>query len=164
MLVLIDMDGVVSDFDRQFMTVYGKTAEEMTNKEIDSFWDSGCVAHRLYANSPAIPEGLEFVKKVEDAGFDMTFLTSTGGRLQHIDIAKQKLDFLQRHGLGHLPIAFATGTKCKASFAKAGCVLVDDRKKVVSAFRERGGTAYQFTRHNWMSIFEYLTALSVSHG
>lgn len=158
MLVLVDMDGVVSDFDRHIVDVYGKPMSEMTNKEKDKFWDAECVSHRFFANSPVIPEGLEFVKRVESAGIEMTFLTSTGGELQHIDIAKQKLDFLQRNGMGHLPVAFATGTKCKSSFAKPGCVLVDDREKVVTAFRERGGVAHLFTRDIWLSIFDSISS------
>jgi len=160
MLVLVDMDGVVSDFDGHVKAVYGKPMSEMTNREKDKFWDAECVSHRFFANSPAIPEGLEFVKRVESAGIEMTFLTSTGGELQHIDIAKQKLDFLQRNGMGHLPVAFATGTKCKASFARPGCVLVDDRDKVVDAFRERGGIAHLFTRGNWLSIFDSIARQS----
>ncbi len=158
MLVLVDMDGVVSDFDRHIETVYGKPMSEMTNKEKDKFWDAECVSNRFFANSPPIPEGLEFVKRLNDAGIEMTFLTSTGGQLQHIEIAKQKLDFLQRYNMGRLPVAFATGTECKASFAKPGTVLVDDREKVVNAFRGRGGVAHLFTRDNWESIFDLITS------
>lgn len=92
------------------------------------------------------------VKAIQSRGIDVAFLTSTGGGLQHIDIAKQKLDFLQRHGMGYLPVSFATGTKSKALFARPGIVLIDDRKKVVDAFRSSGGVAYLFSRSNWKSI------------
>jgi len=153
-LILIDMDGVVSDFDWHMLTEYGKLLSEMTNKEQNRFWDSECVSRRFFANSPAIIEGIQLVNKIEEAGIEMAFLTSTGGQLQHIDIAKQKLDFLQKNGLGHLPVIFATGTKCKASFAKPGTILVDDRDKVVDAFRIRSGIALLFTRDNWLSVFE----------
>lgn len=152
-LVFIDMDGVVSDFDKHILTEYGKPMAEMTNKEQNRFWDSECVSKRFFANAPPIYEGLQLMTKLQEAGIEMSFLTSTGGQLQHIDIAKQKLDFLQKHGLGHLPVTFATGTDCKASFAKPGTILIDDRDKVIQAFRARGGVALLFTRDSWLSIY-----------
>lgn len=154
MLVFFDMDGVLSDFEGHVFKTYGKSMSEMTNKQKDKFWDAECVSNRFFANSQPIPEGFELLKQLEDAGLEVIILTSTGGQLQHIDIAKQKLDFLQQHGLGYLPVAFATGTKSKASFANAATVLVDDREKVVDAFREGGGIAHLFTKDNWRTIFD----------
>lgn len=154
MLVFIDMDGVVADFDKHIVDVYGKTMEQMTNKEKDRFWDSECVAYRFFANAPVIDEGCSLVINLRSSGFDVSFLTSTGGQLQHIDIAKQKLDFLHRIGFVDVPVAFATGTKSKAMFASPDRVLVDDRQKVVDAFRENGGIAHLFQRDNWRLTFD----------
>lgn len=151
-MIFIDMDGVVSDFDKHVIDLYGKPMEQMTNKEKDRFWDSECVAFRFFANSPLIEEGELLVRNLKGYGVPISFLTSTGGELQHIDIAKQKLDFLQKHGMGDLPVAFATGTKSKSDFASANSVLIDDRQKVVSAFRDRGGVAYLFERERWQHI------------
>ncbi len=145
MLVFIDMDGVVSDFDLHILRTYGHPMDTMSREMKDRFWDAGCVARRYFANSPPILEGITLVKRLESMGVPLSFLTSTGGELQHIDIAKQKLDFLHRHDLGHLPVAFATGTKSKASFASSKTILIDDREKVVTAFEEAGGRAILFS-------------------
>jgi hypothetical protein len=158
MLVFIDMDGVVADFDKHVVEVYGKPMESMTNKEKDRFWDAECVAFRFFANSPLIQEGASLVKSLCEASFPVSFLTSTGGQLQHIEIAKQKLDFLQRHGFGDLPVAFATGTASKATFASPSNVLVDDREKVVDAFRSNGGVAHLFQRDRWQSVFDAIAS------
>ncbi len=157
-LIFIDMDGVVADFDKHVLDVYGKTMDEMSNKEKDRFWDAECVAFRFFANSPVITEGCNLVSDLVAAGFNVSFLTSTGGQLQHIEIAKQKLDFLNRIGFGMFPVAFATGTKSKAMFAAPGKILVDDRKKVVEAFRENGGSSILFEREKWQVIFEAIAA------
>lgn len=161
-MVFIDMDGVVSDFDKHIEGVYGKSMDVMTNKEKDYFWDAECVAHRFFANSPPIQEGIDLVKTLERAGISLCILTSTGGQLQHVDIAKQKLDFLQRYELGHLPVTFATGTKSKASFSNPGTILVDDREKVVAAFRENGGHSYLFKREYWKDIFNSIVQNSLN--
>lgn len=157
-LVFVDMDGVVSDFDGHMLDVYGRPMSDFTSQQKTQFWDAGCIAKRFFANSKPIQEGIELVRRLCDAGITISFLTSTGGQLQHVEIAKQKLDFLQRHGLGHLPVAFATGTKCKASFANPQTTLIDDREKVVNAFSERGGTTYLFERSNWARIAESIIA------
>lgn len=154
MIVFVDMDGVVADFDRHVESVYGKSMDDMTDTEKSRFWDAECVSYRFFANAPPIQEGISLVKSIEALGFDMAFFTSTGGQLQHVDIAKQKLDFLQRYYIGHLPVVFATGTKSKASFANDRAVLVDDREKVVNAFRANGGTAFLFTRDNWKEVVD----------
>ena len=161
MLVFVDMDGVVSDFDGHFMDVYGKPMDSMTNKEKGRFWDAECVALRFFANSPAIEEGCNLVTNLGASGFSVVFLTSTGGQLQHIDIAKQKLDFLNRAGFWMYPVVFATGTESKAKFASPDSVLVDDRQKVVDAFRGNGGTAHLFKRELWQDIFEEIAGFRV---
>jgi hypothetical protein len=152
MIVFVDMDGVVADFDKHFTEIYGVPIEEADGETSNAFWNVDCVSYRVFANSPPIQEGLALVESLVECKVPFSFLTSTGGGKQHIDIAKQKLDFLQRYGMGGAPVAFATGTKCKASFASPNAVLIDDREKVVDAFRSGGGTAYLFTRDNWRFI------------
>lgn len=156
MLVLVDMDGVIADFDERFLKLYGKTAAEMTGTELGRFWDAECVASRFFASLSPIQEGLDLVSALQRQRLAVSFLTSTGGGLQHFDIAKQKLDFLWRLGLGDFPVTFVTGSEDKASFAKPGMFLVDDRHKVVETFRKRGGVAYLFTRDNWQWILQDL--------
>lgn len=152
MLIFVDMDGVVSDFDGHVLELYGKPMEQMTPEEQKQFWDEDCVSKRFFANAPLIIEGLHLVRTLQSARYDLSFLTSTGGGAQHIEIAKQKLDFLQRHHLGHIPVAFATGTKSKASFAHSGAILIDDRQKVVDAFEQAGGTGILFSRDIWGDV------------
>jgi hypothetical protein len=152
MLIFIDMDGVVADFDAHMLECFGLTMEEMTEQEKEQFWNVECVSKQFFANAPLIPEGLHLVRTLRSARFELSFLTSTGGGKHHLEIAKQKLEFLERNHFDDMPVAFATGTKSKASYANAGTLLVDDRQKVVDAFKSAGGNALLFTRENWGDI------------
>lgn len=152
MLVFIDMDGVVSDFDEHIVNCYGKPMDQMSGSEKDQFWKIDCAAKQFFANSPPISEGVAMVKRFRELGIPLCFLTSTGGGEQHTEIARQKLHFLREHGMGRLPVAFATGTASKAAFANKNTVLIDDRQKVVTAFAESGGKAFLFNRWNSNAI------------
>lgn len=154
-----DMDGVLADFDRGIIDFYGRPMEALTDAERHAFWNVDCVSSRLFANLHPIREGVELLKGLREAILPFTILTSTGGGTFHADIAKQKIDFLVRNGLGDIPMAFATGTDNKAERAKVAYdVLIDDRDKCVIAWKNQGGTAFKFTRDNWESILKECVA------
>lgn len=156
MIVYIDMDGVVADFDGHFLELYNQPLEEMTQREKDDFWDSDCVADKFFAEEPVISEGIEMVTEIHKLGIPLSFLTSTGGGINHCEIARQKLDFLERVGFRTTPVAFANSTKTKAMHAHLDAYLIDDREKVVDAFIEAGGAAWLFKRDRWEEAVEWV--------
>ncbi len=153
-MLYVDMDGLVADFDGGILKRYGKAMDGLTGAEMDYFWNTGCVADRFFASLQPIQGGIKFVSGLIANGIEFSFLTSTGGGVQHIEIAKQKLDWLHSMGYVNYPVAFCTGTKSKASFASPGCMLFDDRQKVVDAFIEAGGEAFLFVPDEWEEALE----------
>lgn len=142
MQIYVDMDGVVADFDQSIVDIFG---EEYSNKIADKFWKQTCVDAEVFRRMPPIPEGLLMVEAIRQRN-DICFMTSTGGMPHHIDIAKQKLDWLHTHGLGQHPVAFCMNTHGKGLYAQPGAVLIDDRQKVCDAWLNGGGIALLFTR------------------
>ncbi len=140
-MIYIDMDGVVANFDQSIINIFG---EEYSDRVADDFWKNRCVQEEVFRRMPPIPEGIQMVKAIS-TGRDICFMTSTGGLPHHIDIAKQKLDFLHTQGLGIYPVAFCMNTKGKAQFAQPGALLIDDRIKVCEAWINEGGSAMVFT-------------------
>jgi len=106
----------------------------------------------------AIPEGIDMVRKISK-NLNICFMTSTGGMPHHIDIAKQKLDWLHTNGLGQHPVAFCMNTRGKGLFALPGEPLIDDRQKVCDAWTSVGGEAFLFTRDNADSIAKHILDL-----
>ena len=141
-MIYIDMDGVVADFDQAIIDIFG---EEYSNKIADKFWKQTCVEAEVFRRMPPIHEGLQMVEIIRMQR-DICFMTSTGGLPHHIDIAKQKLDWLHDHDLGGHPVAFCMNTHGKGLYAKPGAILIDDREKVCAAWVGGGGLARLFTR------------------
>lgn len=141
-MIYIDMDGVVADFDAAIVAIFG---EQYSNKIADKFWKETCVKAEVFRKMPRIDEGIAMVEAIR-AQSPICFMTSTGGLPHHIDIAKQKLDWLHANDLGGHPVAFCMDTKGKGAYAYPGAVLIDDRQKVCDAWSERGGTAILFDR------------------
>lgn len=155
-MIYIDMDGVVADFDQAIINIFG---EEYSNKIADQFWKRVCVDAKVFRRMPPIAEGIQMVESIR-AKHDICFMTSTGGLPHHIDIAKQKLDWLHAHGLGEHPVAFCMNTRGKGLYAKPGAHLIDDRQKVCDVWTQNGGVAHLFTRENATAIAELICAES----
>lgn len=150
MQIYIDMDGVVADFDQSIVNIFG---EEYSGKIADKFWKQTCVEAEVFRQMPPIPEGVKMVEAIR-AKNEICFMTSTGGMPHHVDIAKQKLDWLHKHGFGEHPVAFCMNTRGKGLYAKPGASLIDDRVKVCDAWVDGGGIAFLFTRARAQDIAE----------
>lgn len=145
-MIYVDMDGVVADFDAAVHAEFGQPY--VSGGPVDeAFWREECVLGKeIFRKMPPIREGLEMVGALRAAGATVCFMTSTGGMPHHIDVAKQKLDWLRANGVGDCPVAFCMGTQEKGLFARAGHILIDDRPKVCMAWTDNGGVALQFSR------------------
>lgn len=140
-MIYIDMDGVVSDFDKAIVNIFG---EAYSNRIADKFWKETCVEAEVFRKMPPIVAGVQMVKLIA-VEHDICFMTSTGGMPHHTNIAKQKLDWLNNHDFGKYPVAFAMNTKGKGAYASTGSFLIDDREKVCEAWKAGGGIPILFT-------------------
>lgn len=154
-MIYIDMDGVIADFDAAIVATFG---EEYSDRIADDFWKKTCVEAEVFRRMLPIPEGVQMVERIR-AKRPICFMTSTGGMPHHIDIAKQKLDWLHANGFGEHPVAFAMNTKGKGAYAYKGAVLIDDRAKVCDAWAARGGHALLFSRQCAAEIADLVLVL-----
>ena len=155
-MIYVDMDGVVADFDSAIFKLFG---EDGLKKHADEFWKGTCVNAEVFRHMEPIPEGIDMVARLAAAGRKICFMTSTGGLPHHIDIAKQKLDWLRSQGFGIFPVAFCMNTEGKGMFAQHGRVLIDDRQKVIDAWEMNGGEGILFARANAGQIADQLVEM-----
>jgi hypothetical protein len=162
LMIYIDMDGVVANFDKRFREMFGCSIEDMTDKPVFAdFWARRC-ANEFFTHLDAIPEGIEMVDEIYSLGLPCAFLTSTGGGFHHYGIARQKSTWLARHFSNAIPVIFCTGTASKAAFAGLRSLLIDDREKVLTAFIGAGGSGVLFTPDRYSEIVQEVVAFEES--
>lgn len=142
-MVYFDMDGVLADFDQHLQDMYGRPY----GKDVAGhFWNEAIIEDMPFATMPQIEEGMWLLRRAREEGFNPCIMTSTGGGKHHLEIARQKLMWLQTNGIRDIPVAFCMSTKGKGAYAQVGAFLIDDREKVVRAWQDNGGVGILFTR------------------
>lgn len=161
-VLMLDMDGVVVDFDHQFKQIIGVSPENSNRddhyKNFSLFVNGqGFVKARECDNAKKLFNTL--VRLSNEYDFDLKWLTSDGSiREFRSQVMEQKIQWLQDHGmwLGESKFILSNGWRGKADYAKSGVLLVDDTIRNCNAFENAGGDAYQYNPKNQ---FEFCTAL-----
>lgn len=130
--VMVDLDGVLTDFDKQLA--------ELLNKKLVRGWDFGNdpkiwkkiddAGSRYWAHMDWMPDGKElwdFIKKLNP-----TVLTAPS---RHSSCKAGKRVWVKKH-LDDTPIII---DKKKYEHAKEGYILIDDREKNIKKWKEAGG-------------------------
>jgi hypothetical protein len=141
MKIYLDMDGVLTDFEKRYDELFGVRPEEVKART-KHFW----------SNWKAFIEGENFktLEKHKDADTLLHFvhelrvpieiLSSSGGEQFHAEVTSQKIEWLCNNGIPYKANIVPGGSK-KAELAKPWHILVDDTAHVVEKYRAAGGTA-----------------------
>ncbi|QDV21599.1 5' nucleotidase, deoxy (Pyrimidine), cytosolic type C protein (NT5C) [Gimesia panareensis] len=150
--ILLDMDGVISDFMGAILELHGQRelAENWPEGEPnyagvlgmtkDEFWKPvDSLGGRFWAEFPPYPwlnELLDLIR--ETAPFTISTSPSRSAAC-----ASAKVEWLRQHFEEPLFMDFMIGTQ-KYLLAKPDVVLIDDQHKNIDKFREHGGQAILF--------------------
>lgn len=142
--IYLDMDGVICDFEKQYVSRFGQRPKEVDRdrKEFSQNWHN-FVGEQLFETlewnkgADHILSAVDFLNKTEDS-VNVEFLTSTGGQLYHKEVAEQKQKWLDEHQLKYKP-NFVSGRKKKGKYASKWAVLIDDTQDCIDAFNNNGG-------------------------
>lgn len=141
MKVYLDMDGVLTDFEKRYEELFGVRPVEVKHRT-KHFWDNweafikGKNFKTLDKHKGA-DELLAFVKTLD---VPVEILTSSGGKEFHEEVEAQKIVWLCDNGIPYKANVVPGGKK-KAEFAGPWNILVDDTEHVVENYRAAGGTA-----------------------
>lgn len=136
--IYLDMDGVIADFTKRYRELYKMMPREAEkNKQFDKFFDE-FIATGQFATLELMPgtmEGIEFLRK---ASAPTQILSSTANEAKYDTISKQKLIWLQTHGITFTP-NFVPGKRLKQEYAAPDKIIIDDTESVIEQWKAKGG-------------------------
>ena len=151
--IYLDMDGVIADFTKRYRELYKMMPREAEkNKQFDKFFDE-FIATGQFATLELMPgtmEGIEFLRK---ASAPTQILSSTANEARYDAISKQKLIWLQTHGITFTP-NFVPGKRLKQEYAAPDKIIIDDTESVIDDWRSAGGIG--ILHKDWVSTMAIL--------
>jgi beta-phosphoglucomutase-like phosphatase (HAD superfamily) len=152
-VIYLDMDGVIADFVKRYKELYNMLPKEAEkHKKFDKFFDE-FIATQQFASLDLMPgaeEGLEFLRK---ANVLTQMLTSSASEKRHDDISKQKMLWLEKHGITFHPI-IVPGKRLKQNYATPDAILIDDTEINITQWTAKGGIG--ILHKDWMSTMAIL--------
>lgn len=144
MKIYLDMDGVLTDFERRYTEKFGHFPKDSELRR-KHFWENWkqFVDDKEFVNlskHPGAEKLLHHVQKLNDDGIEVEILSSSGGGYSHDMVIEQKKKWLNNNHI-HYKANIVPGGGHKAAYAKKWHILVDDTENVVERYRAAGGTA-----------------------
>ena len=137
--IYLDMDGVIADFVKRYKELYHlEPREAEKKKEFNKFFDE-FIATGQFATLDLMPgamDGLTYLRK--HLTIPTQILSSTANEARYDEVSKQKMIWLQTHGITFTP-NFVPGKRHKWKFAKPDTIIIDDTQSVIDQWREAGG-------------------------
>jgi FMN phosphatase YigB (HAD superfamily) len=136
--IYLDMDGVLSDFERRFREIFDiEPASVRKNKQFSEHWTEFVQGHNF--NSLDYHEGaLELLEYLAEKDVEIEILSSSGGERYHEIVKQDKILWLCEHGIPYHPNIVSNRSK-KKNFAEPDILLIDDHADNIRQFVEAGG-------------------------
>ena len=146
-MIYLDMDGVIADFYKRYYELYKMAPRDAEKKkEFNKYFDE-FIATKQFETLDLMPdamEGLIFLRK--HLTIPTQILSSTANEARYDEISKQKMIWLQTHGITFTP-NFVPGKRHKWKFAKPDTIIIDDTESVIDDWRKAGGIG--ILHKNW---------------
>lgn len=141
MKIYLDMDGVLTDFEKRYEELFGVRPDEVQSRT-KHFWDNWqeFINGGNFKTLDKHKHADTLLNFVNSLGVPVEILSSSGGEKNHECVTIQKVAWLCNNGIPYKANIVPGGSK-KASYAHPWHILVDDTPHVVEKYRAAGGTA-----------------------
>lgn len=141
MKIYLDMDGVLTDFEKRYDELFGVRPVEIKHRT-KHFWDNweSFITGGNFVTLEKHKDADTLLSFVASLNVPVEILSSSGGEKFHEYVTEQKNQWLASHGITYKANIVPGGSK-KAAFASPWNILVDDTQHVVDKYRAAGGTA-----------------------
>jgi hypothetical protein len=139
--IYLDMDGVLSDFEKRFVELFGRSASSIGGTFTESAEWERFVTHGHFETLDWFPGGKELLQFLGRYDVPIEILSSSGGHKYHKEISEQKTIWLKNNDI-HYPVNIVPGKKYKKDYADVKHILIDDTERNVVEFIESGGLAF----------------------
>ena len=136
--IYLDMDGVLSDFEKQFGDLYGETALKNRDRKLWTEQWPDFIENKQFEVLPKFPGCDELLGFVRKFPVEVEILTSSGGVKFHEQVKEQKKVWLKKYGIAYKPHV-VPGRKHKKEYATPETILIDDTEDVIDSFNKAGG-------------------------
>ena len=151
--IYLDMDGVLSDFTKRYQEISGSTPErDDKSKRFGQFFDK-FIEEGHFATLDPMPGMILLIDFLRKAPVPTEILSSTAREDRHDAISKQKMIWLQTHGITFNPI-FVPGKRLKYKYATPDSIIIDDTESVIDDWRKAGGIG--ILHKDWMTTLAIL--------
>lgn len=136
--IYLDMDGVIADFDGRYKELYKiYPSEADTYKVFDGFF-AQFIAEEQFAKLDLLPDAVELIEYLKTLSIPTEILSSTSSERRDADIRKQKLEWLDKHGIT-FPVNLVPGKRFKKDYSNPNVLLIDDTSVNIDQWRKEGG-------------------------
>lgn len=141
MKIYLDMDGVLTDFEKKYEELFGVRPDEVKSRT-KHFWSNWqqFVALNSFEHLEKHKDADRLLNFALALGVPVEILSSSGGETNHENVSMQKIKWLLNNDIRLKANIVAGGSK-KAAFAQPWHILIDDTEHVVEKYRAAGGTA-----------------------
>lgn len=150
------MDGVISDFEKRYAELFGETpSREDDSKKFDKQFTE-FIDGNNFATLDMMPGAMALIDYLKHLPVPVEILSSTASKKRHEKIAKQKEEWLQKHGID-FKRNFVPGKHLKKNYATPESVIIDDTASVINDWVSAGGhPIWHQSMPNTMSMLQVL--------
>lgn len=153
MIVFLDLDGVLVDFNKRACTLLGHCHPPKRWKWYDDFYDGfnklDCVCNSdFWENLEWMPDGIEILNTIERYISDNIYILTTP--MPNSGSASGKVRWIKKNMRQYSKSLIITTTP-KEIFARTDTLLIDDCTENVDKFRQAGGQTILVPR-SWNSL------------
>ena len=151
--IYLDMDGVIADFVKRYKELYRMEPRDAEKKkEFNKFFDE-FIDTNQFATLDLMPGAMDAITFLRKASVPTQILSSTANEKRYDAISKQKMIWLQTHGITFNPI-FVPGKKHKYKYATPDSIIIDDTESVIDDWKKAGGIG--ILHKDWMTTLAIL--------